>query len=326
MDIVIGHETALEFWRSPRGNALFRAGALKRKVPPSFLEAPASRPAMRLPVAVRTDLGALASCFSQKPLHLIVPHAACRTRRKDVVCHVMTGKVATSHFYKIAEGVYASSPEAVFAQAAAVLQVEHLIQLGFELCGTYRRSPLFEGGCAFDQPVLASVAALGTCLEATPGARGGVAGRRALPYVLAASASPMETVVAMLLCLPPRWGGYGLPLPQMNDPVSIPSGVRGVGVGRPARCDLYWKSAKLDVEYDGRVHDSPNEHARDAARRTALGYKGITVITVRREQLYSQAEFDKMVVAIRRHLGVRVRPQASDWQRKMMKLRATILP
>lgn len=326
MDIVIGHETALEFWRSPRGNALFRAGALERKVPPSFREAPALRAAMRLPAAVRTDLGALASCFSQKPLHLIVPHAACRTRRKDVVCHVMTGTAATSHFYKIAKGVYVTSPEAAFVQAAAVLQVEHLIQLGFELCGTYRKSPLFEGGCAFDQPVLANVAALGTCLEVTPGARGVATARRALPYVLAASASPMETVVVMLLCLPQRWGGYGLPLPQMNHPVSIPSGVRGVGVGRTARCDLYWKSAKLDVEYDGRVHDAPSEHARDAARRTALGYKGITVITVRREQVYSQVEFDKVVVALRRHLGVRARPHASDWRRNTRKLRAAILP
>ena len=93
---------------------------------------------------------------------------------------------------------------------AAVWGIEKLIQLGFELCGTYDTTNGDVRECA----PLTTVDRLDAFLASLGPMHGKKNASYALRYVANNSASPRETALAMLLCLPYRMGGYGIPMPQ----------------------------------------------------------------------------------------------------------------
>lgn len=140
------------------------------------------------------------------------------------------------------------------------------------------------------------------------------------------SESPKESQLSILSSFPGRLGGYGFPQPTLNRPVHISEKARGRDVGRTCRCDLFWPDAKLDVEYDSRLHHAGSaEQAKDSARRTALAYAGILVITVTSEQLHMRSEMDKVAHAMAKRLGRRCRSRSSDWELNQIRLRSQLL-
>ena len=89
---------------------------------------------------------------------------------------------------------------------------------------------------------------------------------RALGFVMENAASPMETVLALLLCLPYRLGGYGIEKPQFNYRVDVPTHIRKLADRRYCECDLCWPGSNLAAEYDSaRYHVEP----RSARQRRA---------------------------------------------------------
>ena len=61
----------------------------------------------------------------------------------------------------------------------------------------------------------------------------------------------METMDEMLLCLPYKYGGYGLKKPLMNTPINL-QGRASIITGK-SKCiaDLCWPEAKLILEHQG---------------------------------------------------------------------------
>ena len=114
-----------------------------------------------------------------------------------------------------APGVYVCMPELCFLLAAARMPFLDLVHLGFELCGTYRRAPGVAGGLVSDTAPLTSAARLAAALDGFPGAYGAKAARRAARFVMDVAVSPMEAHLALFLCLPPKYGGYGLKRPSL---------------------------------------------------------------------------------------------------------------
>lgn len=114
-----------------------------------------------------------------------------------------------------------STPEFCFLQMAGCLSLVQLIQLGFELCGTYA---LVGGAPAVRRAApLTTKVKLAAFVEQSSGARGCKKAARAVRYVQDGAASPMETMLAMMLCLPYGLGGYGLEKPLINHRVDVPS-------------------------------------------------------------------------------------------------------
>lgn len=149
--------------------------------------------------------------------------------------------------------------------------------------------------------------------------------RKALRYVLNRSASPAESRLVLLLCAKRSMGGYGLPLPQMNYRVDV------VGEGRKCTSrkyfvlDLFWESARLDVEYDSDAfHASKAGIASDAERRNALVAMGYTVITVTNGQVSSVNSLDDVAFAIAQALKVRIRRQNGTWNQKRYSFRRRV--
>jgi hypothetical protein len=202
-----------------------------------------------------------------------------------------------------------SSPEYCFLQMAASLSLIELIQLGFEFCGSYgfhggRISGLealkaeTETGFFSCQP-LTSVAQISRIITRLQGSYGSGRALQALNFIADASASPMETVLTILLSLPYRYGGYGFALPLLNHPIDR-------GLSR-YRCDLYWPKAKLAVEYDSdQFHTGADRIAQDSIRRNTLALLGIEVVTVTWQQIRTASKFREVAFLLSKRLGKRL--------------------
>ena len=100
----------------------------------------------------------------------------------------------------------------------------------------------------------------------------------------------METKLTLLLCLPFKLGGYGLPYPELNYPLY------DTQFKKPKkelyRCDLCWPKLKLAIEYDShQFHATNNKLALDSRRRIAIEQYGLHVISVTKQQVYSDVAF-----------------------------------
>jgi very-short-patch-repair endonuclease len=129
----------------------------------------------------------------------------------------------------------------------------------------------------------------------------------------------------MLLCMPPRFGGYGIALPELNRRIELTQREQlAVGVHH-FDCDLYWPGSKVAVEYDSaQFHTASEKQERDAIRRNMLQYKGVHVITATRMQVNSAGRFDKLAAQIARKVGKRLRTPAKEHIAERSNLRKTV--
>lgn len=136
----------------------------------------------------------------------------------------------------------------------------------------------------------------------------------------------MEVAAALLLCLPCALGGCGLPRPQLNRRIDI--GLQGAAVtgSRFFRCDLYWPEKRVALEYDSNDHHlRADESAADSARRNALAFLGVSVVTMTTCHLYSPSETDRVVRVLARHLGITLRPRVASYAARRHALRRVVL-
>ena len=261
-----------------------------------------------------------------RPVHVLVPHRNMRMAANDVRWHVWSGSLPKSGagFRRDAQDVFLASPELALLHYASHADLADAIALAFELCGTYRLGGLL--GFEKADP-LTSTKRLNWFASAVQGARGAKRLRRIADRALDGSASPMETALAMLLSLPCALGGYGLPSPRLNARIDVSS---KNGLNQSKRyyvADLYWPEARFAVEYDSdRWHVGPERIGQDAARRNALLFQGIKVVTVCSQQIMSESKMDDVARIAARALGRSVRPRAREWRKRNRELRRAVLP
>lgn len=323
MEIVLGHTSSMEFWRVKRSHAQTRALLARRGEPRSFRTDSHDETKPGAADIERIERAGLAQHSS--PMHLIVPRVSSRVRTAHITCSVFDKRIPPSAFVNVGDGVFVASPELCLLLEARTRAFANLVETGYEFCGRYRLPALPNGNMTPDQLPLTSVSRILSFLSRTHNLNGVGAARKAVPHMLPNSESPKESQLSILSSFPGHLGGYGFQQATLNHPVLIPDKARGQDVGRTCRCDLFWPDAKLDVEYDSRLHHAGSaEQVKDSARRTALAYRGILVITVTSEQLHTRSEMDKVAHAMAKRLGRRCRPRASDWELKQIRLRSQL--
>ena len=296
MDIVVSHGSAWHFWRSFQGD-------IRRLTRVSIAEA------MVKPAPLTASLRAeLASCgfepSREQPLDLLFHRDTTRSQSSRIRPHRTSRSLPPGSLVRLADEVLIASPELTFAQLSDQLPVGELALVGCELCGTYR---LHGGdGCRLpmpaERPPLTSQTAIVALLRDMGYQRRSIA-QQAARAVLNGAASPMEAKVALLLSLPTKQGGYGLPRPAMNAEIRLgPHGYRFYPHS-PCRMDLYWDSASLDVEYDGVDAHPPEQHARDVARTAALMAEGVEVLTLTKAQEYHPQAFREVAELVADRIG-----------------------
>ena len=261
--------------------------------------------------------------LSGSHIHLLVPTRAGYRRSNSLTAHVSGRAYVPGSFLQIGDGLYAPVPELALTQLAGSASLTTVMEVAFELCGTYalnRRAPRgFKGNLA---PLLEKEQALKR-LKLLAGIPGAGQAAKAIGHALPGSASPMETALAMLAVLPRRLGGRNLPGCELNRPVEFsPSAVQAAGF-RTCYCDLYWDG--IDIEYDGRDHDSASQQRHDRRRDNALACMGIRVLRLKADDIFDLSRLNAAFDMVARHIGARNRTTLGDFPTRQEHLHCELL-
>ncbi len=272
-------------------------------------------------------------------IHAFVSRREHVTKTSRLSTHLLSGSVPMGSFIDIGHDLLVSTPAFMFVQLATKLDFTELILVGLELCGHYSKWRLppatFEEqqlsarehkenrDTTFKLIPAARAQRISAYVERNNGMRGVSKARTALKWLLDESASPMESALYLLLCLPRARGGYGLPQPTLNPKVTI-STTDGITERYP---DLYWIARAIDVEYNS-DDDHSGEWARyrDSRREVQLVTNKITVLPLTRVQLMNVDLFYEFADGLRKLLGERKRTTRFDWEARRAALRAVVLP
>ncbi len=334
MDVFVVSHSAIEYWQKFRANMLVRDSlplVQKGDKPVSRRFRSARIGSLGDGVVQDTDVmaalnGPLAGLTT--PLRLGVSQACYRRPSKIKTCKVCGASLPPSAFVRVGDGVYVATPEYAFVQLATEVSRIDAIRLGFGLCGTYVPSADCSVSACWQVPRLTTAALLGSFADGLTGQALRARVAKVLGQLIDGSASPAETSLAMLCCLPMADGGYGLPRPELNRAISVSTRHNGVVGQQTFVCDLFWPDARLGLEYDGKTYHTGIERiAHDAARRNGLDYLDFTVLSATKKQVYDSGQLRKLMLQVARHLGVRIRfdNRGYDWGVRHLDLRTRLL-
>ena len=315
MSVVLCGSSALDFWRSDH---------------PIAQSQPKKSSLRKLPNSIDTSLPAIQQAreicgIGQRPLHIMVLKASSRRRIQNVEFHVRSQPFPSGSLVRIDDNVFVASPEMCFVQVAAEGVFPITAIAGVEFCGYYAAAPKLESGMRPRRPLTSSRLLLSYCDRAAgqPGVKNA---RKALSYIVDFSASPKETGLMLLLCLPGLTGGYGLPLPLLNHRIDVGKHVRKVSNKNYYRCDLFWPEPSLAIEYDSNfAHTGSADIANDSKRRNALEEMGVHVMSVTWEQAKNPNECEKIARIVARRLGKPLRNHSYDVAERRYELRRYLL-
>ncbi len=226
----------------------------------------------------------------------------------DQKCHTWSEPLTERCFVPIGHNVFVASPALCYLQVASSMDMFDLIELGYELCGGYSRTPGIGKGFVQRYDRLAQPKQIERLLDKLSYASGCKRASRAIKRVLPNSMSPAETDMSVKVVLPLAQGGYGFPHPELNAEVPLTeeaSLIAGQPVIHP---DALWRKERTCLEYDSSLHhERASDRTHDSIKRNALGCMGFNVITVTPTQLKSVSEFDGIAKELARYLGVRLR-------------------
>lgn len=209
-----------------------------------------------------------------------------------------------------------ASPELLFLQLASELSIHRLILLGLQLCSHPPGNP---------SAAITTKEKLKSFLSEAPGHHGQKKAWRASTYIENGSASIMESIVYMSLTLPYLLGGYGLRGAIFNYEIRL-QGEAGKRL-RQKRCfiDLYYKTAKLAIEYESfSFHSRPSEQGKDAIRSAILDRHGIEMMHLSTIQLYDKIAFADFIFNLSSRLGKRIQIRTEKFNEMNALLRALL--
>ena len=310
MKAFISHQSALEYWRTHRVLP-YRSAQQRHRI-----SLPDKAPTKEIIGLTGLKL----------PVHIMLRELSARRVSKLMVKHVFTGQTPNGSFISIRDALYVSSPEFCFLQMANVLPLATLIELGFELCGSYsmpvvRNSNLHEKGFYKREP-LTNAKKLEAFAVRMAGVKGHQKAMRALSYVIDGSASPMETKLTIILILPYLLGGFGFEKPVLNKRF-VPSKINDRSSYKTSySCDLYWPDHSLALEYDSAFyHSGQTQIYEDSKKRTALKTMGVEVMTVTKQQIFDKKDFEQFARALAKSLGKRLAYKNPNFTKAYIKLR-----
>lgn len=166
---------------------------------------------------------------------------------------------------------------------------------------------------------------LKTFIMKTSGHRGHLKALRAVKYIEDGSASIMESMTYMILTLPHALGGYALDGAVFNHEIKLKDEASKRLGQKRCFTDLYYKPAKLAVEYESfAFHNSPLEQGKDAMRSATLERQGVEVMHLSTIQLYDKDACMDFAFNLASRLGKRIQIRARKFNEMHVLLRALL--
>ena len=237
----------------------------------------------------------------------------------------LTTTLPEGSFYDLGDGVMVPSPAFTFVRLAPELTVAELIAYGDELCGHYVFDETAQRGMRKREIPLVTKSQLELMVTSAHGMRGRDRALIALPHIVEHSASPMETMDEMLLCLPYRLGGYGIDVPTMNHYIEFSEKAISIAGQSFCYCDLCWVKEFLGCEHQGLFdHSQPKAFAADRARINGLKADGYEIVELTNVQVSDLQAFEEIALYLARRLGKRVRRAGLGATDERLGLRKTL--
>lgn len=216
----------------------------------------------------------------------------------------------------VRNGMTVSSPEMLFLELAGRLSIHRLILLGLQLCSHHPCKP---------SDAITTKQKLTAFLAKAAGHSGYRKAVRALKYVENGSASIMESIAYMILCLPHALGGYGLNGAVFNREIKLTAEAQEQLGQNCCFADLYYKKARLAVEYESFAHhNSPAEQGKDFVRAEVLKKQGIEVLHLSTIQLYNRENCRNFAINLATRLGKRMQIRTKKFDEMHASLRALL--
>jgi len=330
ISIVLGFDTALAYWSSPLARSLAvvldaqqAAEALassQKRVHDSLLASVQHmQPFRHLPasfdILVRTD-------SERRQTH--------RANFRCVSGSIPDGALAELSGLRLYSNgelcrVLVSTPEFCFVQMARYLNEIELMELGFELCGTYAIYPPGRNGLG-KRPALTTPEQLESFANKCSGLSCVNRARNAARRVVANSRSPKESQLTLLATLPRRLGGFALPRPLLNESQPVDPHVARVLEAPYITPDLYWPDINTVIEYDSDTdHSDESSRMVDSRKRNAYDLLGIRHISLTYEQFKDLGTVSSILEDISRRFGIKRRPMNADQLIKREELHRQLL-
>ena len=299
--IFLSHQTACKYWIH---HGLHQT--LKTRSVPMPIDVQSS-------IALADARRFVVELGDNEPLHASVADKRNKHLLKSAVLHERTVPYPDWSFRKISRDMFVACPELCFLEAAQLLSRSALILYGMELCGTYARTGATESP-RYKRPALTSVSKIAAYLDKSKGVHGVREARAALKYVMDGSASARESVLAVMMALPTKLGGFGLPKPELNYGIEVdaPNKV-SVGGRLILHGDIVWRDANLVVEYDGAQHGVEDNHVADKQRDHLLLDAGFEVVRFTDKSLRSGIELTRLARTINRKAHLRRSRDSLEW-------------
>ena len=298
MEAILCDQTALDYWRQ-RSEPCGSVASARR----TESAQPKHKGAVRIDTPSAASVADLASwgLVDRDKVCLLVTKPEQRRRLLGVSYTTCHGPFPANSFEPALARVFVTSPELLFVLLAKRLSFVQLLEVGFELCGSYR---LMDGIPSYDLEPLTTAARLRSFAKRAEGIHGRTAAIKAAQWIVDGSGSPAETALAIVFGLPCRYGGYGLGGFLLNSELALNAPAAHM-LGRDAlRPDFYWPAAKYPAEYDSSLYHSSRDQAEyDERRRNAYAAMGTSVAVIRPRHLIDSALLDEAAASIRKNIG-----------------------
>lgn len=198
-----------------------------------------------------------------------------------------------------------------------------------EFAGSYRMPSRPGESVAYDLEAALTCDSVASTLGALPILKGAERAQRIVCLAFDGSASPMETMLVLILTLPVELGGYGLPRPRLNVRIAVePDELRFCSKDKMV-VDLYWDEARLVLEYDsGEFHAEKGRGKRacDTERANSLTALGYQVLSATYELVRDSRRLDLLARQIAHKLGVELATPDGPQSLFRARLHALLLP
>lgn len=311
MSLFLSHQSALRYWLTKRGDELVPHTASVRSL-----------------AYAASDMREIKSAHlpfdysAERPLHILVPSQPMQRNHARVKTHVCSLPLPPGSFNELAGNNFVSSPGLTYLHMAARRPLVETVELGCYLCGGFSVSDKGRDYTGEHAP-LTTPEAIRVYLEQLPHAYGTARAREALDYVVPRTASPMEVLLVMLLCLPARLGGWGLPPIVANARIEVSDRFRLIAGADYFLGDLYFPSVRGNIEYDSyEFHTGRHRYDHTQARRNVLEAMRIKTISATWGQIRTFSHLEAFVWMVRERFGIRQRSFTQRERSAQMRLYA----
>lgn len=246
------------------------------------------------------------------PIFVLADKSSARKWTDYMYCTKRPNSLPAHSFVQLDESVYVCSPELCLVQLANKLPFPKLVEAANLLCAIFSsyEDSLYR---QISREPITNGKSIQQFLNKAKSIDGIKKARQAEAYLLERANSPMEGKLAVPVMLPISLGGFALPKPVLNFDVQL-SKESALYLGRESCCcDMVWPAQKVIVEYDSNLtHLTPDQHAYDKHKATALNMSGYQVFTITADNVRSVRHIEETFITLRKQLGLRANKAAFD--------------